>query len=91
MPHLIQLEQRVVKRIKRYPAKHQKQIKEKILSLGESPFPNDSKELVNCAPYRRCDCGEYRIVYRVDGDIIYIILVGKRNDGEVYQALKRLL
>ncbi len=39
------------------------------------------------------DEGEYRIVYRfdVDADLVEVILVGKRNDDEVYKQLKRLL
>lgn len=39
------------------------------------------------------DCGEYRIVYRFkpEEDLVEIILVGKRNDDEVYKQLARLL
>jgi mRNA interferase RelE/StbE len=41
----------------------------------------------------RVDSGEYRIVYRFDTnlDLVEVILVGKRNDDEVYKQLKRLL
>jgi len=87
------LEKRVIKFIKTLPPKHQSQVKKYILGLGQTPVPHDSQMLKNYEPYRRGDSGEYRIVYRVDESIktIYIILVGKRNGGEVYKTLKGVL
>lgn len=41
--------------------------------------------------YRRADSGEYRIIYRVNSDALEIILIGKRNDDEVYKRLLRVL
>ena len=41
--------------------------------------------------YRRADVGEYRIVYRFDRDFIYVALIGKRNDSDIYKRLKRKL
>lgn len=87
----IHLEKRVVKTIEGYPPKHQRQVKEKILSLQLNPLPHDSKALVNFTPYYRCDIGEYRIVYRFYESTIFVILVGKRNGNEVFKELKRLL
>ena len=34
--------------------------------------------------------GEYRIIYRIQEDILKIALIGKRNDAEVYRQLERL-
>ncbi|AAY61453.1 putative cytotoxic translational repressor of toxin-antitoxin (TA) system RelE [Rickettsia felis str. Pedreira] len=34
--------------------------------------------------------GEYRIIYRFNETTIYVILVGKRNDSEVYKLLKNI-
>ncbi len=82
------LEKRVTKSIVRYPEKHQRQIKDKILSLKNNPVPNDSKLLLNYQNLHRCDIGEYRIIYRFDKEFIYIILVGKRNDSEVFKTLR---
>ena len=36
--------------------------------------------------YRRVDQGEYRIVYFFDEDTVTIVVVGKRNDDDVYFA-----
>lgn len=35
------------------------------------------------------DQGEYRIVYRFDDRSVSILVVGKRNDDEVYKKLAR--
>ncbi|MBV8772776.1 MAG: type II toxin-antitoxin system RelE/ParE family toxin [Deltaproteobacteria bacterium] len=53
--------------------------------------PYDSKPLVGYEPFWRVDIGEYRIVYRFDDDSVYVALVGKRNDDEVYRELRNLL
>jgi mRNA interferase RelE/StbE len=69
------------------------QIAKKVLSLNIDPLPTDSKELAGYPDYFRVDSREYRIVYQFDSnkDLVQIVLVGKRNDDEVYKQLKRLL
>ncbi len=68
------------------------QIAKKVLALNVDPLPNDSKQLIGYPGYYRVDSGEYRIVYNFnpDEDLVEIILVGKRNDDEVYKKLERL-
>jgi len=68
------------------PPKQFRQILKKIFSLLENPRPHDSEELRGY-PFLRNDVGEYRIIYDVRGDTLRLILVGKRNDGEVYRQL----
>lgn len=69
------------------------QIAKKILSLNLDPLPSDCKQLKGYSGYYRVDSGEYRIVYRFkpEEDLVEIILVGKRNDDDVYKQLARLL
>lgn len=69
------------------------QIAKKVLALNVDPLPNDSKQLIGYPGYYRVDSGEYRIVYNFDPDedLVEVILVGKRNDDEVYKKLERLL
>ena len=73
-------------------AKLLRQLFIKILSLRRSPFPQDSKKLVNfnyqgLSGYRT-DQGEYRIVYAVDeaGKRVLIGLILNRNED--YKELK---
>lgn len=69
--------------------KQYKQIVGKILDLLKNPRPNDSILLKGYSFYRT-DIGEYRIIYSIDTDTVTVILVGKRNDDEVYRQLNRL-
>lgn len=68
------------------------QIAKKVLTLNVDPLPNDSKQLIGYPGYYRVDSGEYRIIYNFnpEEDLVEIILVGKRNDDEVYKKLERL-
>ncbi len=69
------------------------QIAKKVLALNIDPRPNDSENLKGYPGFYRIDSGEYRIIYRFisDEDLVEIILVGKRNDDEVYEQFKRLM
>lgn len=71
------------------PAKQFKQLVNALFSLLKNPTPNDS-QLLKGYPYRRIDCGEYRIIYQIKIDELQVILIGKRNDDDVYKKLKRL-
>ena len=69
-------------------AKQYRQVVRKVFALLNDPYPTDAKELKGF-PFKRVDTGEYRVVYRLEEDLVKIALVGKRNDGEVYKKLKR--
>jgi mRNA interferase RelE/StbE len=85
----IEVGNRVAKFQARLPPKHRRQIAERIILLASAPDAPDTKAL-HGSPYRRADSGEYRIVYEVAGGVLRVVLVGKRNDDEVYRALARL-
>jgi len=74
--------------IKKLPPKQYRQVVGTILSLRENPTPHDSQQLKGSPEYQRVDIGEYRIIYRFDKDTIYIAIVGKRNDDEVYKRFQ---
>ena len=77
---------------RRLPYKQQRQIGAKIMALGRAPKPPDSIKLKGkMKHFFRVDVGEYRIIYRIEGDTLYISAVGKRNDDEVYRDAKRRL
>lgn len=70
-------------------AKQFKQVAAKILDLQGNPFPQDAKHLSGYPGYRRIDAGEFRMCYTVIGEIIRVVVVGKRNDDAVYKELER--
>lgn len=67
-------------------AKQSRQVWNKIVSLMKDSRPNDSIDIGE--NYFRTDVGERRIVYRFDEECIYILVVGNRNDGEVYKRYR---
>jgi mRNA interferase RelE/StbE len=75
------------KRMLEFPPKHQAQLAKKIQLLLVDPTPPPSKQLVGHAPLRRLTSGDYRIVYYVQGDVLYIVLVDTRTN--VYANLGR--
>jgi mRNA interferase RelE/StbE len=82
---------RVEKSLRTLPLKHAKQIARKISELRLNPHPQDAKKLANSL-WLRADSGEYRIIYKVNEpeETLDIVLIGKRNDGEVYRDFKNL-
>ena len=70
------------------PGKQYKQVVGAMFDLLKNPEPHDSSALRGY-PYRRVDVGEYRIVYRVQEEDVQIVVIGKRNDNEVYRKLAR--
>ncbi len=76
--------------LKSLKSKQYRQILQTILRLRLDPNPHDSKQLIGSPEYKRVDIGEFRIIYRVEGDVVKIALVGKRNDNDVYKKFKRL-
>ncbi len=68
------------------PPKQFRQVVRKVLALLEDPRPHDTRQLKGY-PFLRNDGGEYRIVYDLEGDTLRLLLVGKRNDDEIYRGL----
>jgi len=83
------LGRRADKFARKLPHKQEGQIGRKLAELLTVPFPNDSERLKGM-DLSRVDVGEYRIIYRVRGDMLDVPIIGKRNDDEVYKRLKRM-
>ncbi|MEO5360545.1 MAG: type II toxin-antitoxin system RelE/ParE family toxin [Nitrospirota bacterium] len=66
-------------------SKQYAQITRKI--FADTGTANDSKKLKGY-DYLRVDAGEYRIIYKVENNCVYVLLIGKRNNGEIYKFLK---
>ena len=84
----IVLSKLVEKFLKTLPPKQQRQVTLKILSLESDVQPQDAKKLIGYSQYR-VDSGEYRIIYDWSEFTIYIRIVGRRNDSDVYRKLER--
>ena len=76
--------------LQRLPRKQWRQVSERIEGLLANPHPSDSKTLEGFPNFRRADIGEYRIIYFATKELVYVALVGKRNDDDVYKRFRRL-
>jgi len=72
------------------PAKHARQIAEKLDLLARDPDAAPSETLKGYAPMRRLRAGEYRIIFVAEADFVQVRLIGKRNDDDIYKALEKL-
>ena len=66
-----------------------KQVAARIFGLQREPHPHDAKHLAGHPGYRRIDVGEFRICYRLNGEIIEVPVVARRNDDAAYRQLNR--
>ncbi|OHA25837.1 MAG: hypothetical protein A3D56_01100 [Candidatus Taylorbacteria bacterium RIFCSPHIGHO2_02_FULL_45_35] len=78
------------KYFKKLLPKHKRQVSEKIFKLAENPKASDVGPLRGFKDYYRADIGEHRIIYRWSSVTIFITLIGKRNDDDVYRKLGRM-
>lgn len=80
----------VLKELQGIDRKHAGQIALKLLTLLSDPRPPDVKALKGSQrDYLRADAGEYRIIYTIEEGVLKVAVIGKRNDDEVYQKLRR--
>lgn len=82
------LQKNVIKELASLPAKQYRQVVGAILELLGDATPHYSRPLRGSA-YHRIAVGEYRVVYRFDDENVFILVAGKRNDGEIYELAKR--
>jgi mRNA interferase RelE/StbE len=77
--------------LKKLQPKQFRQVVQSVLKLRSNPNPHDSKQLIGSTGYKRVDIGEFRIIYRVENDVVKIAVAGKRNDSDVYRKFEKSL
>ena len=79
------------KTLDKMPDKQFCQLYDALEALQVKPEAHDSILLKgNIEPRRfRKNVGEYRIIYWFDEDCLYIDVIGKRNDCDVYKKARR--
>lgn len=87
----LEISKKSAKFIKTLAPKQCRQIIHKIFDLMSEPNPIDSIKLEGNPRYKRVDIGEYRIIYKIEGEFVKIAAVGKRNDDEIYREFSRKL
>lgn len=77
----VEIKKSAAKEIERLPRKDMKAVLDKIETLSENPRPHDCKKLSAQEKYR-VRCGDYRILYSIEDDIliVFVVKVGHRKD-----------
>jgi mRNA interferase RelE/StbE len=79
------------KALKDLAAKQYKQVGSAIFNLLTNAEPHDSASLKGAKNgERRIDVGEHRIIYVLTGEEVTVLVIGKRNDDEVYKIWERM-
>ena len=88
----IRLEARALDFLQKIPEKHAGQIARKINAVAADPKERPPHPLKGFAEYFRVKSGEYRFIYRIEGGELFLVLIiGKRNDDEIYRDFARLV
>ena len=86
---LVNLSKQADKFLNTLPAKQYKQLARDIFRLAKQPQQQDTAQLKGHKDFFRKDSGEYRIIYRFDDSILYVTVINKRNDDQVYKTFLR--
>ena len=82
----IEIKKSVYKEIAKLPSKDIKIILSKIESLSDNPRPVGVQKLSIQEKYR-VRCGIYRILYKIEDDILVIIVVKVGHRRDVYKRI----
>jgi mRNA interferase RelE/StbE len=74
--------------LKKRDTKQFLQILQAITNLCDNPRPADSISMGKSNHFRK-DVGEFRIIYCFDDKILYVTVIGNRNDDAVYREFDR--
>ena len=85
----IRLNRAAAKSLSRLSSRAQAQISERIRDLSTNATPHDSRPLKGFAGWLRIDVGEYRVIYRIEGEEVFVAILGPRNDDRVHREFTR--
>ncbi len=75
--------------LRKLEPKQHRQVSNKIFDLMDEPRPHDSKDIKGAPGHFRADVGEFRICYRFDDTMVWVVEIGRRNDDDVYGNFER--
>ncbi len=85
MAYAIQFKPAALRQLAKLPREIQKRVASKIEALGAEPFPAGCKKLHGKANLWRIRAGDYRVIYQVHANALFILVVSIGNRREVYR------
>lgn len=86
----IQIHKNAAAFLDKIPAKHARQIAERIADMRSKPDSMLSEDLKGFPPFRRLKSGEYRVIFFIEDETLHIPVIGKRNDDDIYKQITRM-
>ena len=83
----IEFHKRYLKDLEKIPQVFRKNIREKVSELASDPRPDGCKKLQGSkeSPFYRIRCGDYRVVYAINDDILLILVIEIGHRKEIYR------
>ena len=85
MPHKLEFTESARRELRALDGQLQRRISTKVNELCEDPFPSGVKKLHGLQAHFRIRVGDYRVIYRVDGRRIVVVIVRIGHRRDVYR------
>ena len=87
MSYRVEFSPRAFKQFKTLPERVQKGLKSRIDSLSDDPRPKSSKKLEGASSLYRLRFGDYRVVYRIEDNVLRVLVVKIGHRKDIYRML----
>lgn len=91
MAYALDLAPAAIRDLKRIPKDVRRSITQTIDTLAFDPRPQGCEKLEGASDLYRVRCGEYRVIYQVQDDVLVVLVVRARHRREVYRDLSSLI
>lgn len=81
----IEFSKKYVKDLEKIPKIYRENITEKVAALSSDPRPDGCKKLRGQMPLYRLRCGDYRIVYAINDNVLLILVLEVGHRREIYR------
>ena len=86
MTYQIRIKPSAVREIRRLPKAERARLKDAIYALADNPIPQNSKALKGrFSGYRRIRVGNYRAIYRIEANVLLLLVLRVRHRRDVYR------
>ncbi|MBS3953768.1 MAG: type II toxin-antitoxin system RelE/ParE family toxin [Methylomicrobium sp.] len=89
MSYRLLLHKSVTKFLEKLNEKQRQDISDKLELLKDNPFPNQQLDIKIMQGYEglyRLRVGQYRLIYQLEADKLFIFLVKAGNRGDIYKG-----
>jgi mRNA interferase RelE/StbE len=90
MAYRIEVTPRAQRDLRALPKGKRQRVAEQIDALKTDPRPTGCKKLLGREDFYRIRVGDYRVVYRIEDEILLILVVRIGDRKDIYQIIRRL-